>query len=182
MCALCAIWHFSDCLADNVHLQDVRARVHTISVFGWIRATLPLAACRFRPLGLPLAVQRYDTKTILTNFWVKISQWNVFLGRRRCAIQDEGGAIRVIIVMVSATWYGRRLCLLQGEAYANRSYPFHWLIFACLHAGWPPMPCLHTRPFHMQCAPPARDLTNFNITHDFRTLFVKKMSKKHKEI
>ena len=32
---------------------------------------------------LRLAVQRYDTKTILTNFCVKISQWNVFLGRRR---------------------------------------------------------------------------------------------------
>lgn len=31
----------------------------------------------------PLAVQRYDTKTILTNFCVKISQWNAFLGRRR---------------------------------------------------------------------------------------------------
>ena len=138
--------HFSDCLADNVHLHDVCTHVYT----------------RLRPLGLPLAVQRYDTKTILTNFCVKISQWNAFLGRMRCAIQAEGYAIRAISGMVSATGYGRRLRSLQGEAYANRSYSFHGFIFACLHAGWPPRHCLHTRPFHLHCEPPARYLTNIN--------------------
>ena len=61
---------------------------------------------------LRLAVQRYDTKTILTNFCVKISQWNVFLGRRRhfCRI--------VLCRRLRHTWqkrhafnteYGRRL-------------------------------------------------------------------------
>ena len=38
---------------------------------------------------LRLAVQRYDTKTILTNFCVKISQWNAFLGRRLRSLQGE---------------------------------------------------------------------------------------------
>lgn len=111
----------------------------------WLLLSQPPAApAGFCLLALPLphsrlnAVQRYDTKTILTNFCVKISQWNAFLVRRRCAIQAECGAIRVIIVIVSDTGYCRRLRSLQGEAYDNRSYPVHWFIFACLHAGGPP--------------------------------------------
>ena len=153
VCAMCYM-AFLGFLRLLLRSQHVRTRVHTLS--GLCRLALPLPHSRLN------SVQRYDTKTILTNFCVKISQWNVFLGRR--------------------------LRSLQGEAYANRSYPVHGLIFACLHAGWPPRHCLHTRHALLSrtamlphCEPSARDLTKFNTNHDFHPYFVKKCQRNTKK-
>lgn len=104
MCALLCYMAFLGFLRLLLRSQHVRTRVHTLSGFCWL--ALPLPHSRLN------AVQRYDTKTILTNFCVKISQWNVFLGRRRhfCRI--------VLCRRLRHTWqkrhafnteYGRRL-------------------------------------------------------------------------
>ena len=157
MCALCAIWHLQACLAA---IATCIMSAHTCTHACNLSASRLLAAC-----GAKVRHENHSDKLLCENFTMK----RIFrpkavrnTGRRRCAIQAEGGAIRVIIGMFSATGYGRRLRSLQGEAYANRSYPFHGLIFACLHAGWPPRHCLHARTFHMQYAPPSRYLTNIN--------------------
>ena len=151
MCALCAIWHFSAFYGCFY--------AHSMSVHVYTRF---LSSAGLPPDTLPLAVQRYDTKTILTNFCVKISQWNAFLGRR--------------------------LRSLQGESYENRAEGYAICVRSLLHV-WPQcgtlthdscrkaMPstrigptwytCHAQRPSHTQirphCEPPARYLTNINI-------------------
>ena len=99
MCALCAIWHFPAFYGCFY--------AHSMSVHVYTRF---LSSAGLPPDTLPLAVQRYDTKTILTNFCVKISQWNAFLGRR--------------------------LRSLQGEAYANRAEGYAICVRSLLHV-WP---------------------------------------------
>ena len=83
MCALCAIWHFS-AFYGCFYAHSMSVHVYTrflASAFATSYGTCWLLLPR-QPARL-LRLQRYDTKTILTNFCVKISQWNAFLGRRR---------------------------------------------------------------------------------------------------
>ena len=75
----CAIRHFS---AFYECFHAFTSATHATCTL--MRPTLiAVRTCWLLLPRLRLAVQRYDTKTILTNFCVKISQWNVFLGRRR---------------------------------------------------------------------------------------------------
>lgn len=64
MCALCAIWHLQACLADNVHLHDVRTHVYTrLQPFGFA------PSCRHR--GAKVQRENHSDKLLRENFTTK---------------------------------------------------------------------------------------------------------------
>ena len=156
MCALCAIWHFSACFAAIATCSMSSQCTHACQISAGLY-------CRLR-----LAVQRYDTKTILTNFCVKISQWNVFLGRRRCHTCHNRHCFRHR-VWPKATLIARR-SIRQRFPKFTYLQPYRDAMWHADAQRWPPIPCLHTRHALLSrtemlphCEPSALDLKNINV-------------------